>query len=314
MGIGRPSTYAPTISTVQSRGYVERGDIEGTPKEIQRFYLEKGTVTATTETVQYGKDSGKLYPTETGKVVTDFLTKHFEEVMDYDFTKDVEEELDDIAEKKKDRVGVLKHFYGPFHKLVEASAGVSRAEVAQARMLGTDPKTKKPITARFGRYGPMLQRGDADDEDKPTFAPLPSGTNLSNVTLEQALEMFKLPRTVGTAANGEEMKANIGRFGPYIQVGKTFVSIKPLDPLTITEVEARELYDKKLEQIANRNIAEFPSGIKILNGPYGPYITDGKKNARIAKDADPKKITEADAKALLDAAPAKKSFRRRKKS
>lgn len=314
MGIGRPSTYAPTISTIQSREYVERGDIEGTPKEVQKFYLENGTVTASTETVQYGKDSGKLYPTETGKVVTDFLTKHFEEVMDYDFTKDVEEELDDIAEKKKDRVGVLKHFYGPFHKLVEASASVSRAEVAQARMLGIDPKTKKPITARFGRYGPMLQRGDADEEDKPTFAPLPTGTNLSNVTLEQALEMFQLPRTVGTTASGEEIKANIGRFGPYIQVGKTFVSIKPLDPLSITETEARELYDKKLEQIANRNIAEFPSGIKILNGPYGPYITDGKKNARIAKDTDPKKLTEADAKALLDAAPVKKPFRRRKKT
>lgn len=314
MGIGRPSTYAPTISTIQARGYVERGDVEGTPKEVRKFYLEKGNVTASNEPIQYGKDSGKLYPTETGKVVTDFLTKHFAEVMDYDFTKDVEEKLDDIEEEKNNRVGVLKQFYGPFHKLVEASADVSRAEVAQARMLGIDPKTKKPITARFGRYGPMLQRGDADDEDKPTFAPLPAGTNLSNVTLEQALEMFKLPRTVGKTDSGEEIKANIGRFGPYIQVGKTFVSIKPLDPLTITETEARDLYSKKLEQIANRNIAEFPSGIKILNGPYGPYVTDGKKNARIAKDTDPKKLSEADAKALLEAAPAKKSFRRRKKS
>lgn len=314
MGIGRPSTYAPTISTIQARGYVERGDVEGTPKEVRKFYLEKGNVAASNEPIQYGKDSGKLYPTETGKVVTDFLTKHFAEVMDYDFTKDVEEKLDDIEEEKNNRVGVLKQFYGPFHKLVEASADVSRAEVAQARMLGVDPNTKKPITARFGRYGPMLQRGDADDEDKPTFAPLPAGTKLSNVTLEQALEMFKLPRTVGKTDNGEEIKSNIGRFGPYIQVGKTFVSIKPLDPLTITETEARDLYSKKLEQIANRNIAEFPSGIKILNGPYGPYVTDGKKNARIAKDADPKKLSEADAKALLEAAPAKKSFRRRKKS
>ena len=314
MGIGRPSTYAPTISTIQARGYVERGDVEGTPKEVQKFFLEKGNVSVSTETIQYGKDTGKLIPSETGKVVTDFLTKHFTEVMDYDFTKDVEEELDDIADKKKDRVGVLKHFYGPFHKLVEDSAGVSRAEVAQARVLGIDPKSKKPITARFGRYGPMLQRGDADDEDKPTFAPLPAGTNLNNVTLEQALEMFKLPRVVGTTSEGEEIKANIGRFGPYIQVGKTFVSIKPHDPLTISEAEARDLYAKKLEQIANKNIAEFPSGIKILNGPYGPYITDGKKNARIPKDTDPKKLTEKDAKAMLDAAPAKKAFRRRKKT
>ena len=314
MGIGRPSTYAPTISTVQSRGYVERGDIEGSPKEVQKFFLEKGIVTASTEAIQYGKDTGKLIPTETGKVVTDFLTKHFAEVMDYDFTKDVEEELDDIADKKKDRVGVLKHFYGPFHKLVESSAGVSRAEVAQARVLGIDPKTKKTITARFGRYGPMLQLGDTDDEDKPTFAPMPAGASLSNVTLEQALEMFKLPRTVGKTNDGEEIKANIGRFGPYIQVGKTFVSIKPLDPLIISVDEARDLYAKKLEQIANKYIQEFPSGIKIVNGPYGPYITDGKKNAKIPKDTDPKKLTEAESKKLLDDAPAKKSFRRRKAS
>lgn len=314
MGIGRPSTYAPTISTIQARGYVERGDIEGVPKEIQKFFLENGKVTGSRETVQYGKDSGKLYPTETGKVVTDFLTKHFTEVMDYDFTKDVEEELDDIADRKKDRVGVLKHFYGPFHKLIVASADISRAEVAQARVLGIDPKTKKPITARFGRYGPMLQRGEADEEDKPTFAPLPAGTNLNTVTLEQALEMFKLPRVVGKTATGEEIKANIGRFGPYIQVEKTFVSIKPRDPFTITEAEARELYTQKLEQIANKYIKEFPSGVKVVNGPYGPYVTDGKKNARIPKETEPDKLTEADCKALLEAAPAKKSFRRRKKS
>jgi DNA topoisomerase I len=314
MGIGRPSTYATTISTIQTRGYVERGDIEGTPKEVQKFFLENGTVTGTKEAIQYGKDTGKLYPTETGNVVTDFLTKHFAEVMDYDFTKGIEEELDDIADKKKDRVGVLRHFYGPFHKLVLASADVSRAEVAQARMLGVDPKTKKPVTARFGRYGPMLQRGEADEEDKPTFAPLPAGATLNTVTLEQALEMFKLPRAVGKTATGEEIKANIGRFGPYIQVGKTFVSIKPRDPLTITESEAVELYNQKLEQIANKYIQEFPSGIKVVNGPFGPYVTDGKKNARIPKDTDPKKLSEADCKALLDAAPAKKAFRRRKKA
>lgn len=314
MGIGRPSTYATTISTIQSRGYVERGDVEGISKEVQKFELRDGKLAESRETIQYGKDSGKLYPTETGKVVTDFLTKHFAEVMDYDFTKDVEEELDDIADRKKDRIGVLKHFYGPFHKLVVASADVSRAEVAQARMLGTDPKTKKPITARFGRYGPMLQRGEADEEQKPDFAPLPAGTTLENVTLEQALEMFKLPRTVGKTSKGEEIKANIGRFGPYIQVGKTYVSIKPRDPLTITEKEARELYAEKLKKDAEKHIAEFPSGIQVLNGPYGPYVTDGKKNARIPKDADPKKLTEEDCKKLLDAAPAKKGFRRRKSS
>lgn len=314
MGIGRPSTYAPTISTIQARGYVERGDIEGMPRNIQKFYLQNGKISTSIEVIQYGKDTSKLYPTETGKVVTDFLTKHFTEVMDYDFTKGVEEELDDIADKKKDRVGVLTHFYGPFHKLVVASAEVSRAEVAQARLLGTDPKSKKPITARFGRYGPMLQRGDIDEEDKPTFAPLPAGTTLNSVTLEQALEMFRLPRLVGKTTEGEDIKANIGRFGPYVQVGSTFVSIKPKDPFTITEAEAIDLYNKKLEQMANKYIQEFPSGIKIVNGPYGPYITDGKKNAKIPKDSDPKKLTESDSQKILEAAPVKKSFRRRKKA
>jgi len=312
MGIGRPSTYAPTISTIQVRGYVERGDIEGTPKEVRKFVLKRGTVTVGTESIMYGKDSGKLYPTETGKVVTDFLTKHFAEVMDYDFTKDIEEELDDIADRKKTRVGVLKHFYAPFHKLVEQSVNISRAEVSQTRVLGNDPKTGKPIMARFGRYGPMLQRGETDNDVKPDFAPLPAGARLETVTLEQALEMFKLPRTVGKTADGEEIKANIGRFGPYIQIGKTFVSIKPHDPLTITETEARELYAAKLEQIANRHIKEFPGGIQVLNGRFGPYVTDGKKNARVPKGTDPAKLTEADCKKLLAAAPAKKPFRRKK--
>ncbi len=314
MGIGRPSTYASTISTIQSRDYVERGDIEGVPKEVQKLVLEKGKIAASKEAIQYGKDSGKLYPTETGKVVTDFLTKHFAEVMDYDFTKDIEEELDDIADRKKDRVGVLKHFYGPFHKLVEDSASVSRAEVAQARELGADPKSGKPIIARFGRYGPMLQKGEADDDNKPDFAPLPAGTTLDNVTLEQALEMFKLPRTVGKTKDGEEIKANIGRFGPYIQVGKTFVSIKPRDPLTITEAEALELYAAKLKADAEKNVADFGDGIKVLKGRFGPYVTDGTKNAKIPKETDPKTVSHEQAKKLLAEAPAKKSFRRRKKN
>jgi DNA topoisomerase-1 len=159
----------------------------------------------------------------------------------------------------------------------------------------------------------MLLKGDTEDESKkPQFAPLPAGTTIDTVTLEQALEMFKLPKVVGTTDDGQEIKANIGRFGPYIQVGKTFVSIKPLDPHSITEAEAREKYAEKLAKDAAKNIAEFDSGIKILNGPYGPYITDGKKNARIAKDADPTKITEAEAKKLLKEAPAKKRGFRRK--
>jgi DNA topoisomerase-1 len=311
MGIGRPSTYAPTISTIQNRGYVERGDIEGEERTVRKLTIQKGAVAESTETIQYGRDSNKLFPTDTGKVVTDFLVKHFAEVMDYDFTKDIEEELDDIADGKKNRIEVLDNFYKPFHKLVENSADVSRAEATQTRHIGDDPKSGLPIFARFGRYGPMLQKGEQSDDPKPEFAPLPAGSKIETVTLEQALEAFKLPRVVGTTEDGHEIKAAIGRFGPYILVNKLFVSIKPLDPHTITEAEARQLYAEKLKKEAEKHINEFASGIKILKGPYGPYVTDGKKNARIAKDADPKKLTEKEAQALLDAAPAKKAFRRR---
>jgi DNA topoisomerase-1 len=309
MGIGRPSTYASTIATIQTRQYVERGDLEGVEKEIQKLRLEKGSINETTEKIQYGKDSNKLFPTDTGKVVTDFLVKHFAEVMEYDFTKSVENELDEIATGHKDRVKVLTEFYTPFHKLVEASADVSRAEATQTRHIGDDPKTGLPIFARFGRFGPMLQKGEQSDDPKPVFAPLPAGSRIETVTLEQALEMFKLPRTVGKTLEGKEMKANIGRFGPYIVVDKLFVSIKPHDPNTITEEEARELYAAKLKSEAEKNIADFGDGIKVLNGRYGPYITDGKKNAKIPKGTEPKDITHEKAKELLAAAPTKKARR-----
>lgn len=310
MGIGRPSTYASTIATIQSRQYVERGDVEGIEKDIQKLTLQNGKIKQTTEKIQYGKDSNKLIPTDTGKVVTDFLVKHFTQVLDYDFTKSVEGELDEIAVGNKDRVKVLQEFYNPFHELVIASGEISRAEATQTRFVGDDPKSGLPIFARFGRFGPMLQKGEQSDDPKPTFAPLPAGAKIETVTLEQALEMFKLPRLVGTTEDGKEIKANIGRFGPYIVVDKTFVSIKPLDPHTISLDEARQLYGEKLKSDAEKNIADFGDGIKVLNGRYGPYITDGKKNAKIPKGTEPKDITHEQAKELLEAAPAKKPRRR----
>ena len=314
LGIGRPSTYAPTISTVQTRGYVEKKDLEGTQRKAQTLTLSIGNITDEVREETTGADRAKLVPTGIAEVTTDFLVKYFPHVVDYDFTATVEEDFDKIADGKETWTKMLHNFYKNFHPLVEKSEDISRQEVSQARVLGIDPKSKKPILARFGRYGPMLQRGEAEDDEKPAFAPMPADTTIDTVTLEQALEMFKLPRIVGKTEKGEEIKANIGRFGPYIQVDKTFVSIKPQDPMTISETEARELYAEKLEQIANKYIKEFPSGIKIARGPYGPYVTDGKKNARIPKDTEPDKLTEADCKALLKAAPAKKSFRRRKKT
>lgn len=314
MGIGRPSTYASTLTTIQSRGYVERGDVEGEDRQITRFKLENGQVSQAQETISYGKDSNKLVPTDTGQVVTDFLTKHFAEVMDYDFTRRIEDELDQVADDHKPGIEVLDDFYKPFHQLIEKSADVSRAEASQARHIGNDPQSGRPIYARFGRFGPMLQMGEKDDEDKPQFAPLPTGAKIETVSLEQALEMFKLPRTVGQTDDGQDITANIGRFGPYIKVGSLFVSIKPEDPHTITLEKAKELYADKLQKEAEKNIADFGK-VKILNGRYGPYVTDGTKNAKIPKDTDPKTITEAQASEILAKAPAAKKRRviRRKK-
>lgn len=312
LGIGRPSTYASTISTIQARDYIEKSDLEGTERKVQTLTLIGGAIAEEETTEITGADRNKLLPTHLAEVATDFLVKYFPSVVDYDFTANVEADFDKVAEGKESWEKMIGHFYKDFHPLVEAAGGISRTEVSQARELGNDPKTGKPILARFGRYGPMLQRGATEDDEKPTFAPLPSGVKLEEVTLEQALTMFQLPRVVGTTEDGKEMKANIGRFGPYVQVDKTYVSIKPHDPFSIAEAEARELYKAKLEKDANKFIKTFDGGIQVVNGPYGPYITDGKKNAKIPKDIEPKDLTEEQCKKLLDEAPARKKFTRRK--
>ena len=310
MGIGRPSTYAPTISTIQDRGYIEKKDIEGTERTIRTVNLKNGKLEEATTTEITGADRNKLIPTAVAGVTTDFLTKYFGPIIDYDFTVKAEKEFDDIADGKTAWNKMISEFYNDsFKPLVKASADVTREETSQSRTLGSDPKTGKPIVVRFGRYGPMLQKGDTASEEKPAFAPLPDGTDMDNVTLEQALPMFDLPRTVGTTEDGKPILANIGRFGPYIQVDKIYVSLKEDTPQAITEAKARELFAEKLVQIAERNVADFGK-IKILRGPYGPYVTDGKKNARIAKDVDPTQLTEADAQKLLDEAPAKGKGRR----
>jgi DNA topoisomerase I len=313
MGIGRPSTYAPTISTIQDRGYVIKGDLEGEEKELTKLILENKKVTEAKETTRVGADKGKLMPTDTGNVVTDFLVKFFPSIVDYDFTKDVEEKFDNIADGKKEWQKVLAEFYGPFHKIVENSADISRAEAAQARQIGIDPKSGRPISARYARFGPIVQIGEAEDEDKglgkPQFAGIPEGLSVETITLEQALKLFTLPRTLGVGDDGQEIVANIGRFGPYVKVGSSFVSIKGHDPFTIELETAKELISEDAKKKAERNIAEFEGGIKVLNGRYGPYVTDGKKNAKIPKDIEPKEITLKKAKEILAAAPEKKGRR-----
>ncbi len=315
LGIGRPSTYATIIDTIQTRGYVERGDGEGEPRDVIVLQLLDGVVDRTVVQEKTGSTKGKLIPTPSGELIAEFLTNHFDQIVDYDFTANVEQEFDQIANNTLERNTMLMDFYTPFHKLIEQSGGIDRSTVGANREVGIDPKTKKPIIARFGRFGPMLQLGSTEDKsEKPQFAPLPSGTKIETVTLEQALEMFKLPRVVGKTKDGDEIKANIGRFGPYIQVGKLFVSIKPEDPHTITLEKSLELYEAKLKAEAEKNIASFDDGIKILKGRYGPYVTDGKKNVKIPKDTDPASITHEQAKEMIKAAPAAKKRAPRRKA
>ena len=311
LGIGRPSTYATIIDTVQTRGYVEKGDSEGQPRDVIVLNYNGEEVSRDVVQEKTGSTRGKLIPTPSGELIADFLTDHFTQIVDYDFTANVETEFDKIAAADLAKSAMLNGFYMPFHKLIEQSGGIDRSKVGANREVGIDPKSGKPILARFGRFGPMLQLGATDDEDKPRFAPLPKGAKIETVTLEQALEMFKLPRVVGQTKDGQDIKANIGRFGPYIQVGKLFVSIKPEDPHTITLETARELYAAKLQAEAEKNIANFGDGVKVLNGRFGPYITDGTKNAKIPKDTDPKTITHEQALELLKAAPAKPARRGR---
>ena len=314
LGIGRPSTYATIIDTIQTRGYAEKGTGEGEPRDVIVLHYNGETVERDVIQEKTGANKGKLMPTPSGELIADFLGDHFTQVVDYGFTANVEEEFDQIASDKLAKSTMLKSFYTPFHKLIEQSGGIDRSKVGASREIGTDPKSGKPIIARFGRFGPMLQLGTTDSDEKPQFSPLPKGEKIETVTLEQALEMFKLPRLVGKTADGQDIKANVGRFGPYIQVGKLFVSIKSEDPRTITLEKALELYDEKLKTEAEKNIADFGDGVKVLNGRYGPYITNGKKNAKIPKDTDPKSITHDEAKKLLAEAPAKSSRRTTQKS
>ena len=314
LGIGRPSTYATIIDTVQTRGYVKKGESEGSERDAVVLSLENDKIAKNIIQEKTGADKGKLVPTPSGELIADFLTEHFSQIVDYDFTANVEEEFDAIASDKLARNAMLRNFYTPFHKLIEQSSDIDRTKVGAQREVGIDPKSGKPILARFGRFGPMLQLGSTDSNDKPLFAPMPKNAKIETVTLEQALKMFELPRLVGQTEDGQDIKANIGRFGPYIQIGKLFVSIKPEDPHTITIEKARELYANKLEAEKAKNIADLGDGIKVLNGRYGPYITNGTKNVKIPKDIDPKNIDRIKADEMLAGAPESKRRGRAKKT
>lgn len=323
LGIGRPSTYAPTISTIQSRDYIRHGEKEGTPRSYDLLTLSQGKISKQTLSENTGSEKGKLVPTDVGMVVNDFLTSYFPDILDYNFTARVEEKFDDIAEGKLGWTNEMSDFYTRFHPSIEKVDSMRLEHKVGERVLGNDPKTGRPVSVKIGRYGPVVQIGEATDEEKPLFASLLEGQSINDITLEEALKLFELPRTVGTL-DGHAVTAAIGRFGPYIHFDKMFVSIpKDLAPQTITLEEAAELIKKKMEQEANRLIKDFPEkpGLEVLNGRYGPYIAYKKEGAKkatnykIPKGTDPASLSLDDVNAIMekqDAAPAKTSRRKSK--
>ncbi|MBQ2421413.1 MAG: DNA topoisomerase I, partial [Flavobacteriales bacterium] len=298
LGIGRPSTYAPIISTIQRRGYVEKGDSNGTPRSYNIYTLTSGEITSAGGVENIGKDRGKLLPTDIAGVVNDFLVEHFPDIVDYKFTADAEEDLDAIAIGDKDWVKTMEDFYTPFHGTVidvEKNADRSTGE----RILGTHPENGRQVSVRIGRFGPMVQIGRVDDEEKPLFASLMKGQSIGDITLEEALELFRLPRTVGEK-DGKVITAAIGRFGPYIKWNNMFISLKAAsgdDPMTVTIERAIELIDEKIKTEAAKEIKiykEHDPVVKILNGRYGPYISIGKENIKIPKGTDPASLSLED--------------------
>lgn len=286
LGIGRPSTYAPIISTIQQRQYVTRGDKEGTERKYDVITLKGGNITETTKTEITGAERNKLFPTDVGIVVTDFLDENFPEIMDYNFTADVEKQFDEVAEGKKEWTGLMHDFYENFEPQVEKTLADKSGHKAGERQLGIDPQSGRPVFVKIGRYGPMVQIGQAGDEEKPVFATMKKGQSTETLTLEEALELFKLPRTLGEFED-KEVSVGAGRFGPYIKHDGKYISLpKDEDPLKVSLEKAVELILAKREAEAKRFIKSFEEDpeMEILNGPYGPYISYKKKNYRLPKD------------------------------
>jgi DNA topoisomerase-1 len=293
LGIGRPSTYAPTISTIQKRNYVEKKEREGAIRKYAQLELKAGQITEQTKSETTGKERNKLSPTDIGTVVTDFLVAHFEQILDYQFTAKVEAEFDEIAQGNLNWTDMLQSFYGPFHNHVEQTLEHSERATGE-RELGIDPKSQRRVIARIGRFGPMIQIGDEKaDGLKPQFASLQGNQSINNITLEEALKLFDLPRVLGEH-NGEAVKVNIGRFGPYVQVGKRFSSIpKDEDPHSMSLERAIELDTLKLEEAAKALIKTFEDrpDVQLLNGRYGAYLKIGKDNFKLPKDSQPETLT-----------------------
>jgi DNA topoisomerase-1 len=293
LGIGRPSTYAPTISTIQNREYIEKKNIEGVERPYNVLTLENGKISDKTKTEIAGADKGKLVPTDIGVVVNDFLTTYFPDILNYNFTASVEKEFDNVAEGKEDWTKMIDRFYKVFHPVVDEAINVQSEHKVGERMLGSDPKTGLPVSVKIGRFGPMVQIGTPESSEKPLFASLQKNQSLSSITLEEALKLFDLPRNLGEF-EGKDMVVGTGRFGSYIRHNNQFVSLpKKFDPYSVTANEAIERIQEKRKKDSERLIKTFAENadIQVLNGRYGPYISYQKSNYKIPKSANPAELT-----------------------
>lgn len=302
LGIGRPSTYAPTISTIQNREYVEKSNIEGVERKYNVLQLKKSKITDSIKTEITGADKNKLKPTDIGIVVNDFLTQSFPSILDYNFTAKVEKQFDNIAEGQEEWTHLIDTFYKSFHPVVDEVMNSHTDHKIGERILGSDPKTGKQVSVKIGRFGPMVQIGTQDDEEKPTFASLQKNQSLTTITLEEALKLFDLPRSVGEY-EGKDMQVAVGRFGPYIRHDGKFISLpRGLDPYAVTEEEAVQLIEEKRKKDSEKTISIFGEGdeeIQVLNGRYGPYITYQKGNYKIPKGTDAATLTEEQCKEII---------------
>jgi len=302
LGIGRPSTYAPTISTIQQREYVVKGDKPGVKRNYQVITLTGNKISSKTASEMAGVEKGKLLPTDIGTVVNDFLDENFPKIMDYNFTANVEKEFDDIAEGKEEWTDAMRSFYKDFHPMVEKATSKKGEHKVGERVLGKDPKTGKPVSVKIGRFGPMAQIGSADDSVKPRFAQLKKNMSIETVSLEEVLDLFKLPRTLGEH-EGKDVTVGTGKFGPYIHYGKTYVSVpKTIDPLEITLEEAIDLLKDKEDSDAKKHLKKFEEEpeLEIMNGRYGPYIAYNGVNYKIPKSVkDPTTLTLAVCKEIV---------------
>ena len=317
LGIGRPSTYAPTISTIQQREYVEKGDRKGTERKYRMLTLHDGKIESGEKTELTGADKGKLLPTDIGVVVNDFLTEYFPDILNYNFTANVEQQFDDIAEGKTVWNDEIDHFYKLFHPVVESALALRLEHKVGERVLGTDPKSGRSVSVKIGRFGPLVQIGTPEDAEKPLFASLLKGQSMSTITLEEALKLFDLPRTLGDF-EGKTVVVGIGRFGPYIRHDGKYVSLpKEFTPQGVSLEDAIMLIQQKREQESQRLIKKFDEDdeLELLNGRFGPYIAYKKKNYKLPKGSEPALLTFADCMKIVedaDKAPAKKKPARKK--